>query len=65
MAKAKGTASKKNTKKTKPDEETVRKMIEEKAYELYEKRGGEHGNDFEDWFEAEKIVMEKIQKKSK
>ena len=29
------------------------------AYELYEKRGRTHGYEFEDWLEAEKIVMEK------
>jgi hypothetical protein len=27
------------------------------AYELYEKRGYASGNDFADWIEAEKIVM--------
>jgi hypothetical protein len=26
------------------------------AYELYEKRGGSHGCDFDDWVEAERIV---------
>ncbi len=26
------------------------------AYELFEKRGGVHGCDFDDWVEAEKIV---------
>jgi hypothetical protein len=29
------------------------------AYERYEKGGRAHGNDLTDWFEAEKIVMEK------
>ena len=29
------------------------------AYELYKKRGGDHGHELEDWLEAEKIVMEK------
>ena len=27
-----------------------------KAHELYVKRGGTHGNDFADWFEAERLV---------
>jgi hypothetical protein len=27
-----------------------------KAHELYVKRGGQHGNDFADWFEAERLV---------
>lgn len=26
------------------------------AYELFERRGGAHGNDQDDWFEAERIV---------
>lgn len=29
------------------------------AYDLYEKRGCVHGYDFEDWIEAEKIVMQR------
>ena len=29
------------------------------AYELYEKEGSVHGNDLKNWYEAEKIVMEK------
>jgi hypothetical protein len=31
-------------------------MIGKKAYELYEKRGREHGCELDDWLEAEKIV---------
>ena len=31
-------------------------VIEKKAYELYEKRGCQHGCDQQDWFEAEKIL---------
>jgi hypothetical protein len=30
--------------------------VEKKAYEFYEKRGRQHGRDFDDWLEAEKIV---------
>ncbi len=30
--------------------------VAEKAYELYLQRGAAHGNDLNDWFEAEKIV---------
>ena len=26
------------------------------AYQLFERRGGEHGHDLEDWLEAERIV---------
>ena len=32
------------------------------AYELYEKRGGGHGCDFDDWVEAEKIVRARFAK---
>jgi hypothetical protein len=32
------------------------------AYELYEKGGSVHGNELKNWFEAEKIVMEKHQR---
>lgn len=32
------------------------KMIEKKAYEIYEKRGHTHGNDMKDWMQAEKEV---------
>ena len=31
-------------------------MVEKKAYELYEKRGCQHGCDQQDWFEAERII---------
>mgnify|MGYP001766066007 CR=1 FL=1 len=34
----------------------LRDMIQKKAYELYEKRGRAHGNDWKDWLEAEKII---------
>ncbi len=36
--------------------EELHEKIQKKAYELYEKRGATHGNDWADWFEAEKIV---------
>ena len=35
---------------------TVEESVKQRAYELYLKRGGEHGNDQEDWFRAEKEV---------
>lgn len=31
-------------------------QVEQKAYELYLKRGCENGHDCDDWFEAEKLV---------
>ena len=32
------------------------------AYELYEKRGRVHGQDMEDWFNAEMIVKKRYEK---
>lgn len=34
--------------------------IARKAYELWEQRGYQEGNDLRDWFDAEEIVMEEI-----
>lgn len=34
--------------------------IAQKAYELWEQRGREDGNDLRDWFDAEELVMEEI-----
>lgn len=34
--------------------ETQEERIRQKAYELFEKRGCEHGHEQEDWYEAEK-----------
>jgi len=34
------------------------------AYELYEKRGGIHGYDVEDWVEAQEIVIERHAKRA-
>jgi len=34
----------------------AQEKIQKKAYELFEKRGYQHGNDLSDWLEAEKIV---------
>lgn len=31
--------------------------IAERAYELYQRRGGHHGQDLDDWFLAEQEVM--------
>jgi hypothetical protein len=35
----------------------VQQAIAKKAYELFEKRGGSHGYDREDWLEAERLVL--------
>jgi hypothetical protein len=37
-------------------DELRREDVERRAYELYEKRGGEHGHDWRDWLQAEREV---------
>lgn len=32
--------------------------IARRAYQLYERRGGEHGHDWDDWFEAERELRQ-------
>ena len=39
------------------NEEYCRKVAD-KAYELFERRGYQHGYDREDWFQAERLVQE-------
>jgi len=41
-------------------DEVLRQQIAEKAYELYEKRGQSHGQDLDDWLEAERLVLSEI-----
>jgi hypothetical protein len=36
-----------------------RERIQRRAYERYEERGGEHGHDQEDWYEAERENRER------
>lgn len=38
------------------DEEHVFELICQRAYELYEQRGSVHGNDLQDWLQAEAEV---------
>lgn len=35
----------------------IHDKIQKKAFELYKKRGRTKGSDWNDWFEAERIVM--------
>ena len=42
------------------DEHSLRGRIEGKAYELYEKRGRNHGNDLNDWLTAERLVLTEL-----
>ena len=37
--------------------EKTQQEIRERAYELFEERGGKHGHDLEDWAQAEAEVM--------
>ena len=46
-----------SARKLKPStKEEYQTKVAYKAYELYEKRGRANGADWQDWFEAEKIV---------
>jgi len=40
--------------------EDVTKLVEKKAYELYEKRGRKSGHSMDDWLEAERIIRGKL-----
>lgn len=41
-------------------DEALHQRIAEKAYELYHKRGESHGQDLDDWLEAERLVLSEI-----
>jgi hypothetical protein len=38
-------------------------QIANRAFEIYVSRGGEHGHDVSDWFEAERQLMTELQPK--
>ena len=40
-----------------PAVEELRRLIAMRAYEIYELRGGGHGNEAEDWFRAEREIL--------
>jgi hypothetical protein len=42
--------------------ESIRELIEKRAYELFVARGGEHGYAYQDWLQAEKDVMDSLDK---
>jgi hypothetical protein len=42
------------------DPAQLRALTEKLAYELWEKRGRRHGQDVENWIEAEKIARQKL-----
>lgn len=35
--------------------------VRNRAYELYERRGRENGHDWDDWFEAERVVRQRTE----
>jgi hypothetical protein len=37
--------------------EEVRERIAQRAYEIHQKRGGQHGSDWEDWLQAEREIL--------
>jgi hypothetical protein len=43
-------------------DESVRKKIEQRAYEFFLKRGGKDGHHVEDWARAEKEIMAETNK---
>jgi len=43
--------------KTPPANGDAQARIAERAYELYHRRGGHHGQDLDDWFAAEQEIL--------
>ena len=52
----------KKTKDPEPSPEELYRMIELKAYELYEQRGGVSGSEVDDWVKAESLVRAQYEK---
>jgi|SRR3990172_1402862 len=42
-------------------EQKLRERIEQNAYNLYQKRGGTHGHDLDDWLKAERMVWTQLE----
>ena len=40
--------------------EDITKLVEKKAYELYDKRGRKSGHSMDDWLEADRIIKGKL-----
>ena len=49
----------------KNDPQGLSKIISEVAYQLFLKKGANHGNDLGDWLEAEQIVQAQIKAEGK
>ena len=46
--------------KKRVSEDEIFRLIQAKAYEVYVKRGCNHGKDLENWYEAERLVREEL-----
>ncbi len=46
-------------------EDKTFQRIQQKAYEIYVARGCNHGNNLDDWYEAERMVAKEIKLKQK
>ena len=55
----------KGASRTQEDISTSADEIARVAYELFARRGCGHGSDQEDWFEAERIVRERRQRRNR
>jgi hypothetical protein len=42
--------------------DSLKELIEKRAYQLFLNRGGEHGYHIEDWLQAEKEIMIQLEK---
>jgi hypothetical protein len=47
-----------------PCDPALRRQIAERAYQLYEMRGGAHGGDVDDWLKAEDEIMARFRRRS-
>jgi hypothetical protein len=43
------------------DLQEVRIRVARKAYELFERRGRVHGDDLKDWYEAERMILDRAE----
>ncbi|MCI0454257.1 MAG: DUF2934 domain-containing protein [Candidatus Dadabacteria bacterium] len=58
MAKVREKTAGQPKRKAQKETESLQEMIEKRAYELFEKRGREHGRDLDDWLEAERMIKQ-------
>lgn len=47
---------------SKVDPQTLSQMIRERAYHIWETKGCPHGNDFDNWLQAEKEIKAKLRR---